>query len=84
MRQKSFGRLRWEGAYSTPRRPSWIYGEDRERRGNRKGRKREKEKGEREGEWQIGCKAGKAGIEGKEKDEAKRDGRREGKGQEGR
>jgi len=44
------------------------------------GRKKRK----REGEWQIGCKAGKAGIEGEGKDEAKRDGRREGKAQEGR
>jgi len=76
--------LRWEGAYSTPRPPSWIYGEDRERRGKRKGREREKEKGDREVEWQRECKAGKAGIEGKEKDEVKRDEMREGKGQEGR
>jgi len=35
-------------------------------------------------EWQRECKAGKAGIEGKEKDEVKRDEMREGKGQEGR
>jgi len=59
--------LRWEEAYSTPRPPSWIYGEDGKRRRKRKGRKREKEKGEREGEWQRGCKAGKAGIEGEGK-----------------
>jgi len=39
--------LRWEGAYITTRPPSWIYGEDRERRGKRKGREREKEKEER-------------------------------------
>jgi len=25
--------LRWEGAYSTPRPPSWIYREDREKEG---------------------------------------------------
>ena len=53
--------------------------EGRGRAGN--GRKKRK----REGEWQRGCKAGKAGIEGEEKRLGKeRDGRKEGKAQEGR
>jgi len=34
VRNRSAG-LRWEGAYSTPRPPSWIYREDREKRGKR-------------------------------------------------
>ena len=51
--------LSWEGGYSTPRPLSWIYGEDRERRGNRKGREREKDKGEREGNGRGDVKRGK-------------------------
>ena len=66
MRQKSLGRLRWEEAYSTPRPPAGFMGktgkeEGRGRAGN--GKKKRK----KEGEWQRGCKAGKAGIEGEGK-----------------
>jgi len=75
--------LRWEGAYSTPRPPSWIYREDREKEGRGRAGNGIK-KGEREGEWQRECNAGRAGMKGEERNAVKRDGRREGNGQKGR
>ena len=74
--------LRWEGAYITPKPPSWIYGEDWERRGKRKGRERQKKREREKGNGKGNVK--RESKNRRRKNEVERDGRREGKGQEGR